>query len=239
MANFINKINIKKVRHLENIEIDLGNEKKHLILTGKNGSGKTSVLEELDKYFMDDILNPYEIKTSSYYENTFDNCYPILKNREINKNNFIYSYFKVGRNNITNKPKGINKVNLSKNRTEKLNKDFLQYIVNLKAEKSFANDDNDTKTVKNIDDWFENFENILKQIFNDDSLRLVFDRKNYNFKIHKDSREPFDFNTLSSGYSAIIDIITELILKIENTESKSFDCEGIVLIDEIETHLHV
>ena len=33
MGNFITKLNIKKVRHLENIEIDLGSEKKHLIFT--------------------------------------------------------------------------------------------------------------------------------------------------------------------------------------------------------------
>jgi predicted ATP-binding protein involved in virulence len=33
--------------------------------------------------------------------------------------------------------------------------------------------------------------------------------------------------------------VTELILKIENTESKSFDCEGMVLIDEVDNHLHV
>ena len=46
--NFIKKIMIDKVRHLENITIPLSDEKsKHLILTGKNGSGKTSVLEAL------------------------------------------------------------------------------------------------------------------------------------------------------------------------------------------------
>ena len=43
---FLTDIKIEKVRHLENISIPLGTEKrKHLILTGKNGSGKTSVLE--------------------------------------------------------------------------------------------------------------------------------------------------------------------------------------------------
>ncbi|MCF2683986.1 AAA family ATPase, partial [Faecalicatena contorta] len=42
---------IKKVRHLENISIPFDKDKrKHLILTGKNGSGKTSVLEAVVKY---------------------------------------------------------------------------------------------------------------------------------------------------------------------------------------------
>ena len=49
---FLTSIDIKKVRHLKNISIPLDKEKrKHLILTGKNGSGKTSVLETLVKTF--------------------------------------------------------------------------------------------------------------------------------------------------------------------------------------------
>ena len=48
---FFTNIDIKKIRHLENISIPLDKEKrKHLILTGKNGSGKTSVLEAIVKY---------------------------------------------------------------------------------------------------------------------------------------------------------------------------------------------
>lgn len=49
---FLTAIEIKKVRHLENISIPLDKEKrKHLILTGKNGSGKTSVLKAIVQHF--------------------------------------------------------------------------------------------------------------------------------------------------------------------------------------------
>ena len=42
---FIQNIKINKVRHLEQIDLPVGEcERKHIILTGKNGSGKTSVL---------------------------------------------------------------------------------------------------------------------------------------------------------------------------------------------------
>ena len=45
---FISELKIEHVRHLKDIRIPLSNDKmKHLILTGKNGSGKTSVLEAL------------------------------------------------------------------------------------------------------------------------------------------------------------------------------------------------
>ena len=255
MSDFITDIKIKKVRHLENINIKLGDKKKHLILTGKNGSGKTSVLEELNK-FISDIVNDnlIEINTNPSKERLFYeidgnryNLYPnitnihslYLKFMKNTKIDFIYAFFQAKRETKVKKPQGIAKYDVSKDKTEKLNQNFLQYIVNLKAERSFSRDDEDIEMVKKIDTWFSNFETILRQIFNDDDLYIKFDRKNYNFFIHRNSREPFDFNSLSAGYSSIIDIITELILKIENTESKSFDCEGIVLIDELETHLHV
>lgn len=54
---FITNLTINKVRHLKDIHLPLSNEKrKHLILTGKNGSGKTSVLESLKAKLL--WLNP-------------------------------------------------------------------------------------------------------------------------------------------------------------------------------------
>lgn len=41
---------------------------------------------------------------------------------------------------------------------------------------------------------------------------------------------------MSSGYSAVFDIINDLTMR---TEKRGSDVEGIVLIDEIETHLHL
>ncbi len=228
MSNYITELKINKVRHLENLSIYLGDTKKHLILTGKNGSGKSSVLEELNN----SLLGKGEvfIKTDTNFVTS-------------KKGETIYAFFSAKRTtNSMDKPNGIEKIELSKIKDEKLNKYFLKYIVALKAERSFAKDDNDTQTVKTIDSWFNTFEKMLRQIFNDPSLELQFDRRNimsYNFLIKRSNRELFDFTTLSDGYSAIIDIVTELLLKIETTESKSFDIEGIVLIDEVETHLHV
>ena len=45
MEHYITEINIEKLRHLSNIVISLNSEQRqHLIITGKNGSGKTSLL---------------------------------------------------------------------------------------------------------------------------------------------------------------------------------------------------
>ena len=78
---------------------------------------------------------------------------------------------------------------------------------------------------------------ILRKIYHDPSLVLDFDIENYRFHILIDGREPFDFNSMSMGYSAVFDIIGDLIMRMESQHR--YDLEGIVLIDEIETHLHV
>lgn len=54
-------------------------------------------------------------------------------------------------------------------------------------------------------------------------------------------REPFDFNTLSSGFVAVLDIVVDVIIRMEKQITTVFDFSipGIVLIDEIETHLHL
>ena len=48
---FIKNIKINKVRHLKNLDIPVCENKcKHIIFTGKNGSGKTSVLDAISVF---------------------------------------------------------------------------------------------------------------------------------------------------------------------------------------------
>ena len=59
---FMTNLAINKVRHLKDISISLSKDQiKHLILTGKNGSGKTSVLEALAGYLNDGLSENYFI----------------------------------------------------------------------------------------------------------------------------------------------------------------------------------
>ena len=48
---YLTELFIENVRHLKDITIPLSEKEiKHLILTGRNGSGKTSVIESLSHY---------------------------------------------------------------------------------------------------------------------------------------------------------------------------------------------
>lgn len=260
MEYFIKSIKINKVRHLENIEIPISEiQKKHLILTGKNGSGKTSILESIKGLFKiiynmgiaDSINKPTEILTLEFLDSHQTDKLNNLKidignlaelTKKYNDGEFILAYFDAKRKNEMLNPEGPKKFELNQkyNIDEKVNKEFLQYLVNLKTQKSFAMTENkDIEIAEKIDKWFETFENGLKEIFGDKNLKIEFDFMNYNFNIISEGREPFNLNQLSDGYSAVINIITDIILRMENKKGTGYDLEGIVLIDELETHLHI
>ncbi|NIM16520.1 MAG: AAA family ATPase [Candidatus Aminicenantes bacterium] len=245
---FITDITIHKVRHLENIHIPLSkDERKHLILTGKNGSGKTSVLESLinrlTKIFKGSLIIGEIPDEPVDAERDISILFTLAEkiHEYINSGHFIISNYRARRQSEMRTPKGLSKVNLLDRYylPDRPGKEFIQYIVNLKAEKSFSREENDLEAVKNIESWFDMFEKTLKEIFEDPTLRLEFDRKNYNFKILQKDKEPFDFNTLADGYSAFINIVTDLILRMQKHWTKSYDVQGVVLIDELETHLHI
>ena len=281
---FLTSIKIKKIRHLENILIPLDMEKrKHLILTGKNGSGKTSVLEAMVRYIQNFLMRSVPLEEAkrlySYYleqiekmnslEDSEQNRQQIYENkRNLNiwenelksltseiiltttsdirlkekyeQGNFIFAYYKAKREFQVEQYKNIEKVELQKkyNIVENPGAKLTKYLVDLKATQAFTKD---VEKTEKIDRWFKRFENILKTIFEDEHLELKFNDETFQFSIHESGREPFDFNTMSSGYAAVLDIINDLIIRMEAQSGlrTEFDMEGIVLVDEIETHLHL
>lgn len=282
---FLTEIIINNVRHLQNIKIELScQEKKHLILTGKNGSGKTSLLMAILQYLqagvkdrnllqvedwereisrLDSLLenirgNPTDPSTD--FLNRQKTLSDLKRMRQpfedlnmrfsapdaaivdaYHKSQYLITCLDAHRRLKLNPVKGIEKVDLpavaepQQNEAQK----FLQYIVNMKANRAFASDDGENDEVQKIDQWFEHFLRILRRLFADQDLELQFDRKNYNFKIITENRNEFDFNQLSDGFSACLQIISELIMRMENNKTGAYDLQGLVLIDEIETHLHL
>ncbi len=233
---YITSLKIKKIRHLENVEILISDEKrKHLILTGKNGSGKTSVLDEVKLCFSVEFFggnDDLDIK----YSNLNLNSKEIFSSKEIKWLVSNFYFFETTRKLLVNKPTGVKdtfsnkaedfEIFLSKKRTEQA---FLSF------EKSHEN------KVEQISLWFAHLEKQLQFLFEDDSLNLVSKRieDRVEFYFTSEHREDFDFNTLSSGYSSILYILFEIIQRMENDVQVDYNKQGIVLIDEVETHLHV
>jgi len=275
---FLTQVDILKVRHLSNIQIPLSKDtRKHLIITGKNGSGKTSVLLQLVDFLSFVISKSFEsedelrnklflfrrelqrsdisMKDHDNLKYVADECtkklrhwtkgciaqctsYDLLR-KTYRAGEFILAFYGDTRKIDVLSYKNIEKVHLQPvySFDDKPSKDLAKYLVDLKSTQAFAQAKNDQKRANEIEDWFVRFEGILRKIYQDDSLILDFNIDTFQFSIHIDGREPFGFNTMSMGYAAVFDIISDLIMRMESKHR--YDLEGIVLIDEIETHLHV
>ncbi len=109
----------------------------------------------------------------------------------------------------------------------------------LKTQQSFARDDEDTQEVEKIEKWFDRLEKALQDLFEEPKLQLKFNRKELDFYIQHPDRLPYTLNQLSAGYSAVLDVLINILMRMEKTATTAYDVEGIVLIDEIETHLHI
>lgn len=288
MESYIKKIQIKKVRHLENLTINTGDSGfKHIIITGKNGSGKTSLLEmirsflqlfpdgeylkyvsEWERYLIDwkkeyakladrlektmeqqakmqrakemkDFFAGRLKKYAGGVKIEFDEQNAILEKYE--KGEFILAYFSATRNVKIEIPTNVPKIELQEkyNMEENIGRLFLNYLVYLKTQQSFARNENDMAEVNMISEWFDRFEQALRTLFEDESITLKFDYKKLNFKICQNNREDYGFDALSDGYSAVLDIVINLILRMEKHHKQAYDMEGIVVIDELENHLHI
>ncbi|MCX8890664.1 AAA family ATPase [Vibrio parahaemolyticus] len=119
---------------------------------------------------------------------------------------------------------------------------FEKYLV---AQKVIYNDivaSKDTKAqpqAERIESWLVKVESDLRYLFEDDALKLKFSREKQSFEIHQANKTPFQFNELSSGFSAIMYIYSDLLMKVELKDIPAEQLKGIVLIDEIDAHLHV
>lgn len=283
---FISKIVIDKVRHLKNLEIELSSEeKKYLILTGKNGSGKTSLLNSIATFLnsitssnqlasaiegikkcekdlkrfrvipnkmsnettrsFEDLIATYKkmVETLSGGVTLSLNCSLSDARQEFIQGHFVVAYYKADRVFKAKEPEHVEKVQLKDGYgiNETPRNDFIKYLLDLKMTQALADSNGKKEKADSIRLWFDKFQDLLKRLFKDDSVKLDFDEDTFKFKILMNNREPFDFNTLSSGYAAVLDIIVDLILRMTSHTNKVFDFSvpGIVLIDEIETHLHL
>lgn len=301
---FITGLTIENVRHLQDIKIPLSDEKaKHLIFTGKNGSGKTSVLEAMSDYLSalaafgrgtgtrvtkikSDLESEQQLICQLKDNGDKWNEIPAIKKRirdlrfklsklkkdvekglerrltdiksgvELNFNEplymlrdsfqegkYILAYYRAERVFYADKPEHIEKIELKDKymMSETPRQEFVKYLSDLKVTEALARNNGNHEKADAIMQWFSAFQELLQRIFDDPSLELIFEEDTFSFSIKEKNREIFDFNTLASGFAAILDIVVDLMMRMMKNTGRSFDFKipGIVLIDEVETHLHL
>lgn len=249
MNYFIKNIHINKLFHLNNFDIPISNEKyPHLIITGKNGSGKTVLLNAMSD-FLDIVKNVESADESTSKQ--IDKLYGVIDLQsdqlasiieKYKKGEFIIAFYQADRKVRMSEPKNPTKPVYNKNGNvkETATSQFLNFLSDLKIQEALARNEKQTKDADEIGGWFVDFENLLRQIFQDCNLRLDFIYRDYSFKICTEGKM-FKFTEVSDGFAAVLDVVADLILKMQddNSLTRAYQKEGIVLIDEIETHLHL
>ncbi|WP_180027970.1 AAA family ATPase [Acinetobacter sp. YH16032] len=264
---------------ITNINIPLNG--RNLIITGKNGSGKTSFLKKLNEklslHFSKQIqkqqtheqeVNYYQNQLKihpqgsykhsqakqqlNYFQNEINKIKDALNLEIINEldllnlyDNYkaIYQSFEAMRkSNIQPVTSSTSieqeKENAKNNKLSNLGNKLEQHLVNIRVNKAFAFEKKDEHRFNILNNWFDQFDVQLKFLFENNTAKLVFNDQNFKFKIQLNERE-VEFQNLSSGYQAIFDIFADLLVRSEFFEISPLELRGIVLIDEIDAHLHI
>lgn len=282
MSRYINRIHINKLFHLNNLDITIEDENTpHLIITGKNGSGKTILLNAIAE-FIDNVKDDNSLSYLALNERLsafqkasetttvmsdkmafrnaaldvsnridkifgkvsvdFDNPEEVARKYHIG--DFIFAYYQATREikGVLKEPKSPTKPSYKKNGKikETSTSQFLNFLSDLKIQEALARNEQQINDANEIGAWFKDFEHLLQKIFQDDNLKLEFNYKDYGFFIFTNEKK-FKFTEVSDGFSAVLDIVADLILKMQEDGLllRNYQKEGVVLIDEIETHLHL
>lgn len=258
-----------------NITLD-GNS---LIITGNNGSGKTSFITNIHEHLLTGIndkdqndmqtlirqrnYHKNELKTigrdDRSYQHNINNLDRIEKRIEalsnykietisngITETRSLLRFHKATRQTSiespTNTPKHSTLIQEKKHFPNNVDGGvfFESYLLSLKKNQSYALAfDNNKDEADRIESWFIKIQKDLRSLFEDSTLELNFDTKDEKFYLIQEDKSPYTFQTLSSGYSSILSIYTDLIMRVEMWDVTPENIEGIIFIDEIDAHLHV
>jgi len=255
MNHFIKNIRITKLYQLAGINIPITDDRyPHLIITGKNGSGKTvllNIIADALQIMKNGGSNKSTLGVS--LANLCSDSVQIVKKYgdvtcildgypKFEQEDFVTALYQADRSikmiepDSPQKPQ-VNTSDIRKSSSEQ----FIKFLVDMKFQELLSISNQDNEKANDIKIWFNDFENLLKEIFEDNNLTLNFNQDNrYTFIISKNGQK-FGFNEMSDGFKAVLNIVADLILRMQdgNQVSKAYLKKGIVLIDEIETHLHL
>jgi len=217
---------------------------RHLILTGKNGSGKTTILKGLE-YWM--TFKKHLDVTQNYNALFTIPIYKIKKpfTSRFGKNNSVQISFEANRGISAELVKGpvSNQEFIGQTTNTPLSKLLKQFLVYKKVNQAFAIIEKNGSANNGEDKFFDSIESIFRNVLDDKGLKLVFTREEYEFYLHYSDGREVTFTQLSGGFSAFMSIVLELLVCVDIIQAEqkdySLDPPGIVLIDEPETHLHL
>lgn len=252
---YISQLHINNCFTYQNFDIPTSKlpDFSHIILTGKNGSGKTTILNRL-AFQLNEFQNERN-KTEGlrYLESIFsankkhpntkiwaeqiilyhdldiifleDSDESILKKTD----NYIFSFFKAHRKVELKEVSTVSKESQfveelkKQNNAEIFSAQFKQYLVNKKVYEAFDFMNSKSEEINHNKVFFDNLTEILKRVFGDKNLMLQFVQENFEFYLIFSDGRKITFNQLSEGFSAFISILMDLLMRVDLIRKKTND----------------
>ncbi len=250
LHGWIGRVVVHSSRKATNFEIPLGDPARHLILTGPNGSGKTSILEAI----LEALREPHRPRPVETRWGGEGPRVSLVATEEewavlgaLRAGVLLRVYIGAYRNQQVLEmlpvegPRAIPWATL--NAENSVSHWFLQYLVNRRSEQALLREGGEEKAADRIADWFAGLMLELGQLFSEQSLLLKMNPRTFQYRfVYGDGRE-VSFQQLPSGFASIVAIWAEILLREEAWKDANSGEEGppggVVLIDELETHLHL
>ena len=275
------KINIKDLRGVGDVELNLDDTKRVFVFFGSNGVGKTKTLEALCFYFLARTKNFYPRNVQwndnveffysvSQYNNSINSSYgDSFRFKKSAKKKFLFGELFLlnewkysalaylgsnARSQLFNKPSEAHTIKIKSTVGSEISETINEAIFN--GEMSYLGMDVDVhnwfieraKSVNpyQVESQLKKTEldtvlqclNKIDPLFSSDFLQIN-DANQVYLKIDNQKKE---LSELSSGFISVVKIIQSIINFYSGFTGGHFDLlnvKGVVLIDEIESHLHI
>ena len=226
--SYIKSIDIKDFYSIKNINLENLDDKKEIYILGENGDGKSLFLqaltvglkgvEEGDVFNLVKSQKDYELKIEDSNRNIYDSKENVYKN--------LFAYGANRNNNCQMKEDESGYLTLFNPSWDLKNPiEWLKYL------------DHSEKSGKTNIVSVEMAKKLLNELLDKD-VEIDISPETVIFK-EKGSIVTFD--QLSAGYKGVITIIADLLVRLSENQTQAINVnefKGIVLIDEVELHLH-
>lgn len=193
-----------------------------------------------------DTINYYEglLADKIAFNVTFFSSTSLLQG--IKKGEIIFRFFEAGRiynsdgNNLLTSIESLYESFKNNDANSQIASSYFEsYLVSMSNYALLEKGAEQLEEYNRVNDVINKIQSDLRNLFEDESLKLFFNRKKLRMEVIQKNKEPFSLSHLPSGYSSILAIYAELIMLTELSNKNKDEVKGIVIIDEIDAHLHV
>jgi predicted ATP-dependent endonuclease of OLD family len=239
----IEVLDFQGIKHL--VVPNIPTNAQWIFLTGENGFGKTSILRAIAKGLVgdEDFVESLSLKSRIYVNGySWNEAFSTAaRTRKLTNPDFQIATYGVSRFRYNGNLDQIDKKTYSLFNDEAQLINIERILIDL-----YHGQANESKPISTFNEFKNIFLKIIPQLsdikveyFGNELVTNRYQLRYYEKGAHHQSYEPVKLKDLAAGYRSILTMIGDMIIRLSaNPKNPLDDLQGIVLIDEIDAHLH-